>query len=97
MKPEDFGCTVVRHSSKGVDARQTFIPAGVMLDQHVHEFPHLAIIGRGSARLTADGATSTLTAGDCVEIKAGVRHSVMAVTDVTWFCIWPDNIEVLES
>ena len=97
MKPEDFGCTIVRHSSKGVDARQTFIPAGVMLDQHVHEFPHLAIVGSGTAQLTAGGVTTTLSAGACVEIKAGMQHSVMAMTDVIWFCIWPDSIEVLES
>ena len=68
-----------------------------MLDQHVHEFPHLAIVGSGTARLTAGGIITTLSAGACVEIKAGMHHSVMAITDVIWFCIWPDSIEVLES
>ena len=97
MKPEDFGCTVVRHSSKGVDARQTFIPAGLMLDQHIHEFPHLSIVGSGTARLIVGDTSQILNSGDCVEIKAGMRHSVIAVTDLIWFCIWPDSIEVLES
>lgn len=96
-KPEDFGCVIVDHHSKGTYAKETRVPAGVMVLQHVHEFDHLSIVGKGRALLTVnDEAPRILEQGTCVNIKAGQKHQVQAITDVTWFCIWPDNIEALE-
>ena len=96
-KPEDFGCVVIDHYSKGTQTKETRIPAGVRLGQEVHEFDHQSICGKGRAKLFINDAVRFVEAGECINIEAGKVHQVQAITDVIWFCIWPDNIEALES
>ena len=75
------------HFGGGVYAKETHIPAGVMLSQHIHPFDHLSILASGRA-VVQDGEISQEVAGPaCLTIRAGVSHSVTAVTDVVWFCV----------
>lgn len=68
-------------------AKKTSIPAGVILTQHRHLFDHLSILSSGRARVTVDGISAEHGAGACILIAAGSAHSVLALTDVVWFCI----------
>ncbi len=81
------GVGIFHHFSGGVYAKQTHIPAGVSLTQHVHSFDHLSILASGSVMVRADGWVESYTGPAAIEIKAGVAHEVEALTDATWFCV----------
>lgn len=68
-------------------AKKTQIPAGVRLTQHQHSFAHLSIVAGGRVTLEVDGQVSEHGPGDCLLIPAGKAHSVVALTDATWFCL----------
>lgn len=69
--------------------KETFIPAGVALPQHVHEgHDHFGVLVSGSVILTENGVARPLIGYQTVLIKAGVEHRVEAVTDTIWLCAW---------
>jgi quercetin dioxygenase-like cupin family protein len=74
-------------------AKETHIPAGCSLSQHVHPFDHKSILESGRVRVTADGVSRIYEGPAALVIKAGVQHQVEALTDAVWFCIWPMGIE----
>ncbi|HEV6964833.1 cupin domain-containing protein [Roseateles sp.] len=84
---ERHGVQVEHHFGGGVYAKQTLIPAGVVLSQHRHPHDHLSVLAAGRARVITDGAAREYVAPACITIHAGVEHQVIAVTDVVWFCI----------
>jgi quercetin dioxygenase-like cupin family protein len=81
------GIAVAHHFGGGAYAKETVIPAGAVLTQHVHPHDHLSILASGRARVVAGGHAETHEGPACLTIKAGVHHSVEALTPVVWFCV----------
>jgi len=78
---------IKHHFSSGVYAKETMIPAGSWLVQHIHKHSHLSILASGSIELVVDGEKSVLHAPACLSIAAGKHHGVKSLTDVVWYCI----------
>jgi mannose-6-phosphate isomerase-like protein (cupin superfamily) len=101
------------HFSSGVYAKETQIPAGFILVQHVHKHDHLSILASGSVEMVVDGAKSVIHAPTCLTIAAGKHHGIKSLTDVVWYCVHatdctdeddidevliePDNIEQMQK
>ena len=81
------GVEVAHHFGAGTYAKETHIPAGCVLTQHIHPHDHLSILANGVAGVEAGGMSFSYTAPACLTIRAGVVHSVKAVSDVIWYCI----------
>ena len=81
------GVGITHHFVGGLYAKETRIPAGVTLTQHVHLFDHLSALMQGTASVEVDGERVTHTAPVLLTIKAGKVHTVKAVTDVVWACL----------
>lgn len=72
----------------GVYVLQVQMRRGWEVEQHVHEYDHLAVIPfEGRVELTVDGEMQKLTGPCSLVIAAGKSHSVKALTDVVWQCI----------
>jgi len=82
---------IVHHFGGGVYAKQTMIPAGLILSQHKHAHDHLSLLTSGAVIVSVDGVTSKHTATPnapvVLTIPAGKLHKVESLTDVVWFCI----------
>lgn len=75
-----------------VFAVQTRAEAGYLLESHVHEHSHMSVLVSGTADVTIDGKTERLTGYQLLTIPANTKHSVQAITDVIWLCLWSDAI-----
>ncbi len=82
---------IKHHFSDSVYAKQMELPKGHVAVSHKHSYSHLSVLAKGECIVSqiVDGVetSSTHTAPDALEIKAGVEHQIEAVTDVSWFCI----------
>jgi hypothetical protein len=84
----EAGVGIEHHFGGGVYAKETIIPPGVELTQHVHDFDHLSVLADGIVDIEVDGVLRTgLMAPRCFVIKAGSQHKVTAVIKSTWYCI----------
>ena len=81
------GVDVSHHFGGGAYAKETRIPAGVVLHQHKHPHAHLSVLASGRAYVESAGRGREYVGPLCMTIPAGVPHSVTAVTDVVWYCI----------
>lgn len=84
---ERHGVHVDHYFGGGVYAKETVIPAGVELCQHIHPHDHLSILARGCVRVEAGDEVREVGAPACLTIKAGVPHKVTALTDALWYCL----------
>lgn len=84
---ERNGCGVSHHFGGGAYAKEVVIPKGTWLQQHSHPYDHLSILAKGSVTVEAGGVKSWHTGPECMVIKAGIKHSVTALTDAVWFCV----------
>jgi len=78
---------VKHHFSDGVYAKQMHIPKGFTATIHVHNYTHLSILAKGEVIVSTDENARIYKAPACIEIGAGVYHSVEALEDSAWFCI----------
>ena len=104
---------IQHHFSSGVYAKETRIPAGFVLVQHVHKHDHLSILASGSVEMAVDGVKSIIHAPTCLTIAAGKHHGIKSITDVVWYCVHatdctdenkvddvliePDNVEQMQE
>lgn len=77
----------VHHFSDGLYAKQMHLPKGYKAYSHKHTFSHLSILAKGKAQVTTDRGQEVFTAPACIDIAAGLNHEILALEDVTWFCI----------
>ena len=82
---------VGQDQARGVYAKELHIPAGWTLGEHRHDYDHLSILSSGTVRLTRGGATEEFTGSCAITIKAGVTHTLVALTDAVWYCIHPTD------
>ena len=78
---------IVHHFSDHEYAKETRIPPGMELLQHVHGHSHLSILAQGTVIVTVDGVKTPYTAPACLTIAADKEHSVKALTHVVWYCV----------
>lgn len=78
---------IIHHFADHLYAKETIIPAGEHLLQHVHKFSHLSVLAKGKVIITTDKGQQTVEGPTCLEIKAGINHGVKALTDTVWYCI----------
>jgi quercetin dioxygenase-like cupin family protein len=78
---------IEHHFGGGVYSKETRIPAGTTLAQHVHKHDHLSILASGHVLVTVDGRSQHFKGPACLTIAAGKSHAVSALSDVVWYCI----------
>ncbi len=80
-------CPVTHHFSKGVYAREVFIPAGTIAVGHVHKTKNMNILSQGTITVLTEDGPKTLTAPATIVSEAGVKRAAFAHTDVVWTTI----------
>lgn len=97
---EANGVEIKHHFAAGTYIKETLIPAGVTLTQHVHSYDHSSVLVSGVAIVEVNGVAITYDKPQILTIKAGKNHKVTAITDVLWLCIHatddknPDTVDV---
>ena len=84
---------IAHHFGGGVYAKETHIPAGMILVQHKHAHDHLSYLVSGSVEVAVDGVSRTVCAPACLTIAAGKHHGVKALSDSVWLCIHASDCE----
>lgn len=81
----DFG--VRHHSAGGVYMREQSLSAGHEVEKHEHDYDHLSFLVSGSAIVDIDGEIQHMEGPTALEVKAGKKHHIQAITDIVWLCI----------
>lgn len=73
----------------GIFCKVWRIPAALtMLDQHVHDYPHITILMSGRMRVFSEGVDTAVEAPALIKIAADRPHSFLSLTDdVTLACV----------
>jgi quercetin dioxygenase-like cupin family protein len=83
---------VEHHFSHGMYAKRMTLKEGFVIGTHKHNFTHMSILAKGTARVEAGGESKIYEAGDCIEIAANVEHRIFALEDIVWFCIHATDV-----
>lgn len=86
-----LGGDVKHHFSDSLYVKEVTLKAGTSVIKHTHNFSHLSVLVRGSAKITVDGYTGIHNGYKIFEILAGENHAIEALTDITWLCIHTTN------
>ena len=78
---------IQHHFSDGLYAKQMHIPKGYAAGMHKHEYSHLSILSKGRVIVRTDEYNKEYIAPVCIDIKAGLNHTIEALEDAIWFCI----------
>jgi len=70
---------------------ETKVDAGYLIESHKHRHAHTSVLVSGTADVTVDGVTTRMTGYKLVTIPKDTTHSIAAVTDVIWLCLWADD------
>ena len=70
---------------------ETKIDAGYLIESHKHRHAHTSVLVSGIADVTVDEVTTRMTGYKLVTIPKDTTHSIAAVTDVIWLCLWADD------
>lgn len=94
----DVDLMMRRFANDAVRILRMELPAGHFAMKHKHSYDHYSILAEGRAIVKTDDGEVEYRAGDVILIKAGVRHEIIAVDDIMWFCIHShsdfDEIEI---
>ncbi len=71
----------------GVYMKEMHLPAGHYAETHSHEYDHFGLLAEGWAEVELGGEIVRHMGPCVVEIKAGKKHKITALTDLAWFCI----------
>lgn len=80
------------HFSDGVYVREMSLAAGAEVTTHEHKYDHFGILGSGEVTVELDGDLEHRRAPCVIDIKAGVKHRIVALTDITWFCVHATDV-----
>lgn len=86
----DFG--IQHHSAGGVYMRQQELRAGGEVEKHEHAYDHLSFLVSGSAIVVVDDDWRHVEGPCALEIKAGKKHRIQAITDIVWLCIHAESV-----
>ncbi len=93
----DVPVTQGHYWAGGVYAKHHVLPAGHSVEQHSHEHAHMSILAQGSVRLTVDGVHRVVDAPACLDVPAHAQHTILALADCHWFCIWREDIATINE
>lgn len=73
----------------GVYVKELFLEnVGDGVVSHSHHHDHLSLVARGKVRVTADGVVTDYPERSAVNIKAGVKHEIVALeANTLWYCL----------
>ena len=85
---------MIKHhfSAGGVYAREQILDEGFEVDKHVHDYDHLSYLAAGRALVEIEGELQVLEGPCMLEIKAGKKHRIQALTPITWLCIHAESV-----
>lgn len=85
---------MIKHhfSAGGVYAREQTLKAGEEVEKHVHDYDHLSYLGAGRVLIEIEDVLSMLEGPCMLEVKAGKKHRIQALTDITWLCIHAESV-----
>lgn len=78
---------VVHHFSDGLYAKEMLLPAKHFAVSHAHAYDHLSILAKGDVTVEVEGLRTEYKAPACINIPAGLHHTITAHEDSVWFCI----------
>lgn len=87
LAPYVTATAIKHHFSSGVYVREAPLCRGQEVETHEHVYDHFGILGSGSVVVDLDGEMSVHHGPCVIEIKAGKKHSIRALTDIVWFCV----------
>lgn len=70
---------------------ETKVDAGYFIGSHKHRHPHTSVLVSGIADVTINDVTTRMTGYKLVTIPKDSVHTVAAITDVIWLCLWVDD------
>lgn len=78
---------IKHHFSSGVYMKEMKLPKDHYVNTHEHKYDHFGLLCSGVAIVELNGIQE-IHEGPCViEIKAGKKHKITAIEDISWFCI----------
>lgn len=91
----DIDLGIKHHFSDGLYAKEMHLPAGHFALTHKHTYDHVSLLYRGVAKVKVDNVQKEYAAPAFIMIKAGKEHEILAVSEVTWFCVHEtDEVDV---
>jgi len=86
---------IEHYQIKGVYARSMFIPAGTLLTGKIHNFESIAILAKGTIRITNGTESYVISEGHIMVDQPGIKRLGYAETDVVFITVHrTDNIEI---
>lgn len=83
----DVDVGTVHYFSDGLYSKEMHIPKGFIAGSHAHTYSHLSILAKGSVLVRTDSTEVRYDAPACIEIKAGIHHSIESLEDTVWYCV----------
>ena len=87
MSMEQLPLDVTHYFSKGVYARQMFIPKGTVLTGKMHKHNHLNIMLYGDIEVATQEGLKRIDKPCMFESKAGTKRAGLAYEDTVWITI----------
>jgi quercetin dioxygenase-like cupin family protein len=95
LKLPQVECPVTHYHIDGVYARSMFIPAGTILTGKIHNFENIAILAKGTLRITNGTESYIITEGHVLVDEPGIKRLGVAETDVVFITVHrTDNTEL---
>lgn len=86
---------ITHYHIDGVYARSMFIPAGTLLTGKIHNFESIAILAKGTIRITNGTESYVISEGHIMVDQPGVKRLGYAETDVIFITVHrTDNTEI---
>jgi quercetin dioxygenase-like cupin family protein len=92
MTETDLAFKIQHHFAGGVYMRQQELVAGGEVEKHEHPYDHLSYLVSGSAIVSVGDEIAHLEGPCALEVKAGVKHHIRAITDIVWLCIHAEAV-----
>lgn len=87
--PEFIGRFEARKlAAENCDVLFATYPKGTSIEPHRHDTDNVGIITKGELRLTMDGATQTISAGQWYHVPANAEHSAEFLEDTCEIEFW---------
>lgn len=91
---------VTHRFSRGVYARELFIPAGTVITGRIHKYSQINILLRGDISVLTEDGIKRIKAPFVIESPQGTKRAAFAHEDTTWMTICGTDItntELLED